>query len=155
MRWYWTSLVDGPMLLHLLVDGDGSSGRGQPALSPPFLAPPQTWWTAAGFGADSSTPSQTAATPSRPRSMTASLPSHLLFYCSSTTASGSHWQSPLLPAARFPQHRDPPQQRGLSDSVSLLSTMFRHQCITYFYLCICVLLQLKTIWSNKCTSRLY
>ncbi len=25
----------------------------------------------------------------------------------------------------------------------------------YFCLCICVLLQLKTIWSNKCTSRLY
>ncbi len=25
----------------------------------------------------------------------------------------------------------------------------------YFYLCIWVLLQLKTIWSNKCTSRLY
>ncbi len=25
----------------------------------------------------------------------------------------------------------------------------------YFYLCICVLLQLKTIWSKKCTSRLY
>ncbi len=25
----------------------------------------------------------------------------------------------------------------------------------YFYLCICVLLQLKTIWANKCTSRLY
>ncbi len=25
----------------------------------------------------------------------------------------------------------------------------------YFYLCVCVLLQLKTIWSNKCTSRLY
>ncbi len=25
----------------------------------------------------------------------------------------------------------------------------------YFYLCIFVLLQLKTIWSNKCTSRLY
>ncbi len=25
----------------------------------------------------------------------------------------------------------------------------------YFYLCICVLLQLKTIWSNKYTSRLY
>ncbi len=25
----------------------------------------------------------------------------------------------------------------------------------HFYLCICVLLQLKTIWSNKCTSRLY
>ncbi len=37
-----------------------------------------------------------------------------------------------------------------------------HYCITeqyvfclYFYLCICVLLQLKTIWWNKCTSRLY
>ncbi len=27
--------------------------------------------------------------------------------------------------------------------------------VYYFYLCICVLLQLKTIWSNKCTSRLY
>ncbi len=25
----------------------------------------------------------------------------------------------------------------------------------YFYLCICVLLQLKTIWSNTCTSRQY
>ncbi len=24
MRWYWTSLVDGPMLLHLLADGSGS-----------------------------------------------------------------------------------------------------------------------------------
>ncbi len=24
MRWYWTSLVDGPMLLRLLADGDGS-----------------------------------------------------------------------------------------------------------------------------------
>ncbi len=36
MRWYWTSLVDSPMLLRLLADGDGSSGRGQPAVSPPF-----------------------------------------------------------------------------------------------------------------------
>ncbi len=50
------------------------------------------------------------------------------FLCSSTTASGSHWRSPLLPAARSPQHRDPPQQRGLSDSVSLLPPGFRHQC---------------------------
>ncbi len=50
MRWYWTSLVDGPMLLCLLADGGGSSGRGQPAASPPFLAPPQTWRMAAGFG---------------------------------------------------------------------------------------------------------
>ncbi len=31
MRWYWTSLVDGLMLLRLLADGDGSSGQGQPA----------------------------------------------------------------------------------------------------------------------------
>ncbi len=108
-------------------------GRGQPAASPPFPAPPQTWRMAAGFGlqangADSSTPSRTAATAPRPRSTAASLPSHLFFFCSSTTASGSHWRSPLLPAARSPQHRDPPQQRGLSDSVSLLPPGFRHQC---------------------------
>ncbi len=113
------------MLLRLLADGGGSSGRGQPAASPPFPAPPQTWRMAAGFGlqangADSSAPSRIAATPPRPRSTAASLPSHLFFFCSSTTASGSHWRSPLLPAARSPQHRDPPQQRGLSDSVSLL-----------------------------------
>ncbi len=75
-----------------------------------------------------SAPSRTAATPPRPRSTAASLPSHLIFHCSSTTASGSHWRSPLLPAARSPQHRDPPQQRGLSDSVSLLPPEFRHQC---------------------------
>ncbi len=100
MRWYWTSLVDGPMLLRLLADGDGSSGRGQPAASPPFPAPPQTWRMAAGFGlqvngADSSAPSRTAATPPQPRSTAASLPSHLFFFCFSTTASGSHWRSPL------------------------------------------------------------
>ncbi len=59
---------------------------------------------------------------------TASLPSHLFFFCSSTTASGSHWRSPPLPAARSSQHRDPTQQRGLSDSVSLLPPGLRHQC---------------------------
>ncbi len=85
MRWYWTSLADG----------DGSSSRGQPAAPPPFPAPPQTWRMAAGSGplangADSSAPSRTAATPPRPRSTAASLPSHLLFHCSSTTASGSY-----------------------------------------------------------------
>ncbi len=133
MRWYWTSLVDGPMLLRLLADGGGSSGRGQPAASPPFPAPPQTWRMAAGFGlqangGDSSAPSRTAATPPRPRSTAASLPSHLFFFCSSTTALGSHWRSPLLPAARSPQHRDPPRQRGLSDSVSLLPHGIRNQC---------------------------
>ncbi len=79
---------------------------------------------------DSSAPSRTADTPPRPRSTAASPLSHLFFFCSSTTALGSHWRSPLLPAARSPQHRDPPQQRGLSDSVSLLSPGFRHQCNT-------------------------
>ncbi len=64
----------------------------------------------------------------KPGSTAASLPSHLFFFCSSTTASGSHWRSPLLPAAQSPQHRDPPQQRGLSDSVSLLHPGLRHQC---------------------------
>ncbi len=70
VRWYWTSLVDGPMLLHLLAVGGGSSGRWQPAASPPFPAPPQTWRMAAGFGlqangGDSSAPSWMAATPPR------------------------------------------------------------------------------------------
>ncbi len=93
---------------------------GQPAASPPFPTPPQTWRTAAGSGllangADSSAPSSMTATPPRPRSTAASLPPHLLFHCSSTTASGSDWRSLLLPAARRPQHSDPPQQRGLSD----------------------------------------
>ncbi len=133
MRWYWTSLVDGPMPLRLLAAGDGSSCRGQPAASPPFPAPPPTWRMAAGSGplangADSSAPSRMAATPPRPRSTAASLPSHLFFFCSSTTAAGSHWRSPPLPAARSPQHRDPTQQRGLSDSVSLLPPGLRHQC---------------------------
>ncbi len=121
------------MLLCLLADGDGSSGRGQPAASPLFPAPPQTWRMAAGFGlqangADSSAPSRTAATPPRPRSTAESYPSHLFFFCSSTTALGSHWRSLLLPAARSPQHRDPPQQRGLSNSVCLLPPGFQHQC---------------------------
>ncbi len=51
--------------------------------------------------------------PSSTQEPAASLPSHLIFYHSSTTASGSHWRSPLLRAARPPQHREPPQQRGL------------------------------------------
>ncbi len=135
MRWYWTSLVDGPTLFCLLADGDGSSGRGHLAASPLFPAPPQTWRMAAGTVllvnvTDSLAPSRTTATPPRPRSMAASLLSHLLFHHSSTTTSGSHRRSPLLPAARPPQHHDPPQQRGLSDSVSLLLPMFRHQCNT-------------------------
>ncbi len=41
--------------------------------------------------------------------------------------------------------------------ITLLWTcyIFRVCFLFIFYLCICVLLQLKTIWSNKCTSRLY
>ncbi len=126
---WWTARCPFP----LLAAGDGSSSRGQPAASPPFPAPPPTWRMAAGScplanGGDSSAPSRMAATPPRPRSTAASLPSHLFFFCSSTTAAGSHWRSPPLPAARSPQHRDPTQQRGLSDSVSLLPPGFRHQC---------------------------
>ncbi len=126
---WWTARCP----FRLLVAGDGSSSRGQPAASPPFPAPPPTWRMAAGSGplangADSSAPFRMAATPPRPRSTAASLPSHLFFFCSSTTASGSHWRSPPLPAARSSQHRDPTQQRGLSDSVSLLPPGLRHQC---------------------------
>ncbi len=132
MRWYWTSLVDGPIPLPpggrrwLLRSRAAGSESPVPCSSPNMangsrLRPP-------GERGDSSAPSRTAATPPRPRSTAASLPSHLFFHCSSTTASDSHWRSPLLPAARSPQHRDPPQQRGLSDSVSLLPPGFRHQC---------------------------
>ncbi len=126
---WWTARCP----FRLLAAGDGSSSRGQPAASPPFPAPPPTWRMAAGSGplangGDSSAPSRMAATPPRPRSTAASLPSHLFFHCSSTTAAGSHWRSPPLPAARSPQHRDPTQQRGLSDSVSLLPPGLRHQC---------------------------
>ncbi len=104
-----------------------SPGRGQSVASPRFPAPPQTCQTAAGSGlsangADSSAPSRMAATSPRPRSTVASFRSQLFFSRSSTTASGSHWRSLLLPAARSPQNHDPPQQRGLSDSVSLLSS---------------------------------
>ncbi len=41
--------------------------------------------------------------------------------------------------------------------ITLLLNLLYFQSVfgLYFYLCMCVLLQLKTIWSNKCTSRLY
>ncbi len=69
---------------------------------------------------DGSHPSSTQEHGSEP-----SVPPDLLLLAA---ASGSPWRSPLLPAARSPRHRDPPQQRGLSDSVSLLPPGFRHQC---------------------------
>ncbi|ROL41236.1 hypothetical protein DPX16_10388 [Anabarilius grahami] len=61
--------------------------------------------------------------------MAASSPSHLLINRSSTTASGSHSRSSHSRAARPPQHHDPPHQRGLSDSMSLLPPGFRHQLL--------------------------
>ncbi len=56
-----------------------SSGRGQPAASPPFPAPPQTWWMAAGFGlqangADSSAPSRSAASSTQEHGSESSVP---------------------------------------------------------------------------------
>ncbi len=39
--------------------------------------------------------------------------------------------------------------------LAILAIFSEYVLCLYFYLCICVLLQLKTIWSNKCTSRLY
>ncbi len=58
MRWYWTSLVDGPMPLPLLAAGDGSSSRGQPAASPPFPAPhqPGGWQQAPAHWRTAATP---------------------------------------------------------------------------------------------------
>ncbi len=46
---------------------------------------------------------------------------------------------------------------GKSHMYILLNLLYFSEYVfcLYFYLCICVLLQLKTIWSNKCTSRLY
>ncbi len=97
-------LVDGSPLLHLLADGDGSSGLMAAGSVSPVPCSSPTWRTAAGSGllangANSSTPSRTAATPPRPWSMVASFPFHLLHNRSSTTTSGNHRQSPLLLAA--------------------------------------------------------
>ncbi|ROI27827.1 hypothetical protein DPX16_23149 [Anabarilius grahami] len=60
--------------------------------------------------------------------MAANSLSHLLINRSSTTALGSHLRSSHSRAARPPQHLDPPQQRGLSDIMSLLPPGHRHQC---------------------------
>ncbi len=133
MRWYWTSLVDGPMPLPppggrrwLLQSRAAGSESPVPCSSTNLadgsrLRPTGERRRLLRSLSDGSHPSS-----SQEHGSESSVPPVLL--CSSTTASGSHWRSPLLPAARSPQHRDPPQQRGLSDSVSLLPPGLRHQC---------------------------
>ncbi len=44
---------------------------------------------------------------------------------------------------------------GATPNEKALCIFLEYVFCLYFYLCICVLLQLKTIWLNKCTSRLY
>ncbi|KAA0708911.1 Neoverrucotoxin subunit beta [Triplophysa tibetana] len=44
------------------------------------------------------------------------------------TASGSHWRTPFVRAARTLRHREATRQQGLSDSMSLRPPGFRHQC---------------------------
>ncbi|KAA0716013.1 hypothetical protein E1301_Tti012903 [Triplophysa tibetana] len=61
------------------------------------------------------------------KNISSSSPSHPIIRFS-TNSLGSHSQTSLVSAARSPQHRDPPQQPGLSDSMSLLPPGFRHRC---------------------------
>ncbi|CAM4732500.1 unnamed protein product [Leuciscus chuanchicus] len=111
-----------------------SSGRGQPAASPPFPAPPPSWLSTAG-----SSPRRTGATPPLPLGQQPPLlnpgarqQALCLTCCSIAPApppqvaiGGRHSF-----AAKPPQHRDHPQQRGLTDSASLLPPGFQHQCNT-------------------------
>ncbi len=133
MRWYWTSLVDSPMPLpppggrRWLLQSRAAGSESPVPCSFPNLADGSRL-RPTGERRRLLRSLSDGSHPPRPRSTAASLPSHLFFFCSSTTASGSHWRSPPLPAARSSQHRDPTQQRGLSDSVSLLPPGFRHQC---------------------------
>ncbi len=46
-------------------------------------------------------------------------------------------------------------QREIMNILFALCIFLEYVFCVYFYLCICVLLQLKTIWSNMCSSRLY
>ncbi len=134
MRWYWTSLVDGPML-NPPPGGRRWLLRSRAAGSEsPFPAPPQTWRMAAGFGlqangATPSAPSRTAATLLDPGARQASLPSHLFFFCSRHHRFGQ----PLAVSATslLPDLLStaiPLSSEGSPDSVSLLPPGFRHQC---------------------------
>ncbi|ROL47270.1 hypothetical protein DPX16_6450 [Anabarilius grahami] len=118
MRWHWTFSgrpnprppPGGPAMAPPV---EGSRQRVPRPLLLPFMADGSRLRPTADVG-DSSAPSWTAATPPRPRSTASGSPSHLS-QGSSTTASGSLSRSSHSRAARTPQHRDPPQQRGLSD----------------------------------------
>ncbi|XP_067234556.1 uncharacterized protein [Chanodichthys erythropterus] len=132
MRWHWT-LGGRPdprpppggrrWLLRLRAAGSESP---VPCSSP-------SWRTAAGSG-----PRQTAATPPLPPGP-GRQPPHLVPGARHPGLRPTFHKAPAPPpraafrglhfrAARTPQHRDPPQQRGLSDSMSLLPPGFRHQC---------------------------
>ncbi len=116
----------------LLADGGGSSGRGQPAASPPFPAPPQTWRMAAGFGLQAN-----GATPPLPLGRQPPLldpgARQRVFRptCSSFApapplrAATGGLRYFLLPDLLTPRS---PSAARLSDSVSLLPPGFRHQC---------------------------
>ncbi|KAA0711631.1 Kelch-like protein 29 [Triplophysa tibetana] len=60
------------------------------------------------------------------------------------TASGSHWRTPFVRAARTLRHREATRRRGLSDSMSLLPPGFRHQCNK----CVCVFVEKQLTAAN-------
>ncbi len=138
MRWYWTSLVDGPMPLPppggrrwLLQSRAAGSVSPVPCSSTNLadgsrLRPTGERRRLLRSLSDGSHPSS-----SQEHVSESSVPPVLLLLQHHRFGQPLwlwKWRSPPLPAARSPQHRDPPQQRGLSDSVSLLPPGFQHQC---------------------------
>ncbi len=133
MRWYWTSLVDGPMPLPppggrrwLLQSRAANSESPVPCSSTNLadgsrLRPTGERRRLLRSLSDGSHPSS-----SQEHGSEASVPPVLLLL--QHHRFGQPLATPPLPAARSSQHRDPTQQRGLSDSVSLLPPGFRHQC---------------------------
>ncbi|ROJ62520.1 hypothetical protein DPX16_21506 [Anabarilius grahami] len=130
MRWHWTlggrsdpRPPPGGRRWFLRLRAAGSESP-VPCSSP-------SWRTVAGSG-----PRRTAATPPLPPGRQ---PPHLVPGARHPGLRPTFHKAPVPPpraasrglhsrAARTPQHRDPPQQRGLSDSMSLLPPGFRHQC---------------------------
>ncbi|ROL28509.1 hypothetical protein DPX16_1669 [Anabarilius grahami] len=105
---------------------EGSQQRVPRPLLLPFMADGSRLRPTAN-GGDSSAPSRTAATPPCPRGTA------LSFFVPPFTRLQHHRLGQPLAVftptpARTPQHRDPPQPRGLSNSMSLLPPGFRHQC---------------------------